>query len=125
MGGGTVGTGEHHTTGAAGAGPGGHGDAPAGGGHAGGYRIYVMTWVWLLVITLLEVGVVFVRMPRWTMTGLLVVMATMKAALIVAYFMHLRLERLSFVYTVLVPMLLGVILFFALIPDGVNVLRLR
>ncbi|MDR7419557.1 MAG: cytochrome C oxidase subunit IV family protein [Armatimonadota bacterium] len=95
------------------------------GAHAGGYRVYVMTWIWLLVITLLEVGVVFVPMPRWTLTLLLVVMAGMKAALIVAYFMHLRMERLSFVYAVLVPMLLGVILFFALIPDGRNVLNLR
>jgi cytochrome c oxidase subunit 4 len=95
------------------------------GAHAGGYRVYALTWIWLLVITLLEVGVVLVSMPRWAMTLLLVVMAGMKAGLIVAYFMHLRLERLSFVYTVLVPMLLGVILFFALIPDGRNVLYLR
>ncbi len=91
----------------------------------GGYRVYWVTWGWLLLITLLEVGVVFVPMPRWMLTLLLVILAGMKAGLIIAFFMHVRMERISFIYTVLVPMVLGVILFFALIPDGLHTLQMR
>lgn len=94
-------------------------------GHAGGYRIYAITWFWLLVITILEVGVVLMRFPRVALAVLLVTMALMKAVLIAAYFMHLRFERLNLVYTVATPLLLGVILFCALVPDALNALRLR
>jgi cytochrome c oxidase subunit 4 len=93
--------------------------------HKGEYRIYAVTWFWLLVITVLEVGIVLVHVPKVVLAISLTIMALMKAALIVAYFMHLRLERLSFVYTVVTPMFLGVILFFALVPDALNTLRLR
>jgi cytochrome c oxidase subunit IV len=93
--------------------------------HGGGYRLYAVTWFWLLVITLLEVGVVLVHVPKVLLAVSLVIMALMKAALIMAYFMHLRFERLHFVYTVLTPLLLGVILFFALVPDALNTLQLR
>jgi cytochrome c oxidase subunit 4 len=93
--------------------------------HSGGYKIYAVTWFWLLVITVLEVGVVLVHVPKVLLATLLVVMALMKAALIMAYFMHLRYERLSFVYLVLTPLILGVILFFALVPDALGTLRMR
>ena len=93
--------------------------------HSGGYKIYADTWFWLLVITVLEVGVVLVHVPKVLLAVLLVVMALMKAALIMAYFMHLRYERLSFVYVVLTPLILGVILFFALVPDALGTLRMR
>jgi cytochrome c oxidase subunit 4 len=94
-------------------------------GESGGDKIYVVTWFWLLVITVLEVGVVFVHMPKVLLASLLVAMALMKAALIMAYFMHLRYERLGFVYAVLTPLILGVILFFALVPDALGTLRMR
>lgn len=93
--------------------------------HSGGYRVYAVTWFWLLVITMLEIGVVLARVPKMLLAILLVVMALMKAALIMAYFMHLRYERLGFVYVVLTPLILGVILFFALVPDALGTLRMR
>ncbi len=93
--------------------------------HGGGYKSYVVTWVWLLVITVLEVGIVLVRVPKVLLAISLVTLALMKAALIMAYFMHLKYERLSLVYLVVAPLFLGIILFFALAPDAVNVLRLR
>lgn len=93
--------------------------------HSGGYKIYTVTWFWLLVITVLEVGVVLVHVPKVLLAALLIVMALMKAALIMAYFMHLRYERLSFVYLVLTPLILGVVLFFALVPDALGTLPVR
>jgi cytochrome c oxidase subunit 4 len=87
----------------------------------GGYRIYVVVWFWLLVFTLIEVGVVLLRVPQWVLVGSLLILALMKAALIIAYFMHLRYERLSLVYTVVTPLLLGFVLFGALGPDALHV----
>ncbi|MDR7486263.1 MAG: cytochrome C oxidase subunit IV family protein [Armatimonadota bacterium] len=93
--------------------------------HPGGYRIYVVTWFWLFVITVLEVGIVLVHVPKVLLALSLVTMALMKAALIVAYFMHLRYERLNLIYAVVTPLFLGVILFFALVPDALRTLSLR
>ncbi len=93
--------------------------------HDGGYRSYLVTWFWLLVITVLEVGIVLVRVPKALLAISLVTLALMKAALIMGYFMHLRYERLSLIYAVVAPLFLAVILFFGLAPDAVNVLRSR
>ncbi|HXF81186.1 MAG TPA: cytochrome C oxidase subunit IV family protein [bacterium] len=94
--------------------------------HSGGYRIYAVTWFWLLVITLVELAIVLLHVPKLVLATALIVMALLKAGLIVAYFMHLRYERLSFVYAVLVPMVfLAVVLWTGVFPDALNVLRLR
>ncbi|MGH2372077.1 MAG: cytochrome C oxidase subunit IV family protein, partial [bacterium] len=71
------------------------------------------------------VAIVLVRVPKVLLAISLTTLALMKAALIMGYFMHLRYERLSLVYVVVLPLFLAVILFFALAPDAVNVLRLR
>ncbi|MGH2372042.1 MAG: cytochrome C oxidase subunit IV family protein, partial [bacterium] len=63
--------------------------------HEGGYRSYLVTWFWLLVITVLEVAIVLVRVPKVLLAISLTTLALMKAALIMGYFMHLRYERLS------------------------------
>ncbi len=93
--------------------------------HEGGYRSYLVTWFWLLIITGLEVAIVLVRVPNVLLALSLLILALMKAALIMGYFMHLRYERLSLVYAVVLPLLLAVVLFFGVAPDAVNVLRSR
>jgi len=91
-------------------------------GHlAGDYKVYVVTWGWLLVLTILEVGIVLAHVPKVPLIVSLVILALMKATLIIAYFMHLRYERLSFIYAVVVPLFLGLILFSGVAPDAVNV----
>lgn len=93
---------------------------------AGGwYRPYVLTWFWLLVITALEIGVVFGGLPRLAVITLLVVLALMKAVLIAAYFMHLRHERLNLIFVIVAPMILIVVLFLGVARDALNVLLLR
>jgi len=95
-------------------------------GHEGGYRIYAVTWFWLLAITILELAVVLLGVPKILLATTLVVMALLKAALIVAYFMHLRYEKLSLVYAVVVPMFfLAIILFSGVGPDALSVFNLR
>jgi len=83
-------------------------------------------WGWLLVLTLLELGAVLGHIPRGLLVFLLLTMALMKAALIIAYFMHLRYERLSLVYAVVTPMFFLAIVIFAFMgPDAFSVMHLR
>lgn len=96
------------------------------GTHAGGYRVYLTTWIWLLVITMLEIGIVLVRVPKTLLVISLIILALMKAALIMAYFMHLRYERLNLIYAVVTPMFfLAIVLFTMLGPDALHVFRSR
>lgn len=90
-----------------------------------GYKVYVVTWGWLLALTLLEIGIVLVHVPRVLLILALVILALMKAILIIAYFMHLRYERLSFIYAVTIPLFLGLILFFGVAPDAINLFHSR
>jgi len=94
--------------------------------HTGGYRIYAVTWFWLLAITVVELAIVLMHVPKIVLATALIIMALLKAWLIVAYFMHLRYERLSLVYAVMVPMVfLAVILWTGTFPDALNVFNLR
>ena len=94
--------------------------------HTGGYRIYAVTWFWLLAITVVELAIVLMHVPKIVLATALIIMALLKAWLIVAYFMPLRYERLSLVYAVMVPMVfLAVILWTGTFPDALNVFNLR
>lgn len=89
------------------------------------YRTYVVTWFWLLVITGLELGVVFAGLPKTLVVTLLVILALMKATLIAAYFMHLRYERLNLIFAIVAPLVLIVMLVLGVVRDALNVFFLR
>src|SRR2546422_5268624 len=71
---------------------------------AGSNKLFSMIWLVLLVLTLIEVGLAYRPMPIHYMLTILMGLSIIKAALIVAYFMHLKFERLSLILTI-VPML--------------------
>ena len=103
-----------------------HGGGVAEPGESGAwYRTYVVTWVWLLLITALEIGVFFGGLARALFVSLLVILALLKAVLIAAYFMHLRYERLNLIYTIALPLILILLLFLGVARDAVNVFDLR
>jgi cytochrome c oxidase subunit IV len=66
-------------------------------------------WIVLLVLTGIEVFLCYKQLPTLTMLTLLVGLSVIKAALIIAYFMHLKFERFSLFLT-LFPMLIFCIL---------------
>jgi len=100
-----------------------HANEPA---HVGGYRIYAVTWFWLLAITVLELAVVLLGVPKILLATTLIAMAILKAGLIMAYFMHLRYEKLSLIYAVVVPMFfLAIVLFSGVGPDALSVFHRR
>ena len=86
---------------------------------------YMLIWVVLLVLTVLEVAVAF--FPQWFPEGgdgiiistiaLLLGMAFVKAGLVAWYFMHLKFEQKNFVLIVSFPLVLACVLVILLWPD--------
>ncbi len=76
---------------------------------------YVAIWGMLAILTMVEVAVVYLRIPHRLMVVSLVFLALWKALLVALYFMHLRFEPKRLLYIVLAPLPLAVILVFAVI----------
>lgn len=93
---------------------------------AGSTRLFVSVWFWLLALTGFEVFLGYKHLPIVYMLVILMGASIVKAALIVAYFMHLRFERLNLVLTV-VPALVICILLMLLVffPDSFRARELR
>jgi cytochrome c oxidase subunit 4 len=74
-----------------------------------GIPTFVKVWVALLAMTGVEVLLAYEQVPTMIMLTALVGLSVIKAALIIAYFMHLKFERFSLFMT-LFPMLIFCIL---------------
>ena len=85
---------------------------------AGSNKLFISVWFWLLLLTGVEVFLGYIHLDVRLMLTILMGLSIIKAALIVAYFMHLRFERLSLVLT-LVPMLvICICLLLVFFPDS-------
>ena len=92
---------------------------------AGSNKLFISIWIWLVVLTLIEIFLAYKTMPIHIMLTVLLGLSIIKAALIMAYFMHLKFERLSLILT-LVPMLVVcIVLLFVFFPDGYRSSGLR
>jgi cytochrome c oxidase subunit 4 len=78
---------------------------------------YMGIFWWLLALTLLELGVIYMPVHRVAIIALLVVLAVTKAALVALYFMHLKFERTTLSLIALSPFVLCVFLILMLLPD--------
>jgi cytochrome c oxidase subunit 4 len=84
-----------------------------------GYGIYIKTWLLLLGMTLLALGVGYLdNMPGALKALLLVGITLAKVGIIGAFFMHLRSEKLDLVLITFCPIVLALILFFFIVPDA-------
>lgn len=78
---------------------------------------YIGVFWWLLALTILEVGAIFLPLARLLIGILLVGLALSKASLVAMYFMHLKFERRTLGLVAITPLVLCVLLVFALLPD--------
>ncbi|HXZ43528.1 MAG TPA: cytochrome C oxidase subunit IV family protein [archaeon] len=78
---------------------------------------YIAIFWWLLGLTIIEVGVIFTPLARVLIAILLVGLALSKASLVAMYFMHLKFEIRTLGLIAVTPLLLCVLLVFALLPD--------
>ena len=94
--------------------------------HAEGTKLYLWVWLWLLALTAVEVFLAYKKLPLATMLFYLMGLSLVKAALIIAYFMHLRFERRSLTLTLMPPLVICIILMMVFaFPDGLRLLDFR
>jgi caa(3)-type oxidase subunit IV len=74
-------------------------------------RQYFTTWCWLLVMTMLALGLGYAPIPEGLKALLLVGVTLAKIVLIASIFMHLKFERLNLVLMTFSPLVLALILF--------------
>jgi caa(3)-type oxidase subunit IV len=87
------------------------------------YRIYLTTWVTLLIITVAMLAAEKFHMPRWFLVVFLLAFMMVKAVMIGGNFMHLRHEHSRIAVMVAVGILVtSLILFAFLTPEAASVL---
>ena len=78
-----------------------------------------MAIFWLLaILTVVEIGVIFLPLTKLTIGVLLVPLALAKAALVAMYFMHLIFETRTLGLIAVTPLAIATLLVFVLLPDG-------
>jgi caa(3)-type oxidase subunit IV len=78
---------------------------------------YIKVFIILTVLTVIEIGVTFLGLPKALLAAMLVTLAVWKAALVAMHFMHLKLEKMTLSLVAIVPFILCVFLSLMLLPD--------
>lgn len=81
-------------------------------------KVYIRVWLWLLAITVVGFVVSPLDLPAWLHNTLITLTGTMKGVLIVAFFMHLKFEKITLIYSILLPLILLLALAAALLYEG-------
>jgi len=92
---------------------------------AGSNKLFISIWFWLLLLTGFEVFLGYVQLPVIYMLVILMGASIIKAALIVAYFMHLRFERLNLILTIVPALVICICLLLVFFPDSFRSKQLR
>jgi cytochrome c oxidase subunit 4 len=92
---------------------------------AGSNKLFITIWVWLLLLTAFEVFLGYIQLPVVYMLVILMGASIIKAALIVAYFMHLRFERLNLILTIVPAVVICICLLMVFFPDSFRSRNLR
>ena len=78
---------------------------------------YIAIFIYLAVLTGVELVVYAVGLPQVAKVGLLIALAFAKAVLVAMYFMHLAIERRALAIIAITPIILVTFLCFMLLPD--------
>ncbi len=74
--------------------------------------IYFMVWGWLFVLSTFSYLVDYFHLEGGLRWSLILLFMILKAGLIVAFFMHMRWERLALLYAIMVPPVLVMVFIF-------------
>lgn len=88
-------------------------------------RTFLFVWVWLLVLTAVELVLAYQHLEIKVMLGILMTLSIVKASLIISYFMHLRYERTSLAWTLMPALVFVVGMMFIAFPDSIRLLLMR
>lgn len=78
---------------------------------------YMAVFYALAVLTVLEIGVIYLPVSKLIIGASLVILALAKASLVALYYMHLKFERTALGVIALTPLILCTFLIFSLLPD--------
>lgn len=81
------------------------------------FGAYLKVWLALAVLTLVALGVGQLQLAKDLRAFLFVLITLAKVSLIAAIFMHLRLERMTLVVIVLIPLVFAAAMVFGILPD--------
>jgi cytochrome c oxidase subunit 4 len=84
---------------------------------------YMAIFWYLAVLTVVEIGVVFLPFGKFTNGVLLCALAVTKAAMVAMYFMHLKFETRTLGMIAVTPLVIATLLVFVLLPDGFAVAK--
>jgi cytochrome c oxidase subunit 4 len=90
-----------------------------------GTMTFAKVWIGLLVLTGIEVFLCYKQLPTLTMLTLLVGLSVVKAALIIAYFMHLKFERFSLFLTLFPMLIFCILLMLIFLGDATRIPGMR
>jgi cytochrome c oxidase subunit IV len=82
-------------------------------------------WIALLVMTAVEVFLAYEQVPTLIMLTALLGLSVVKAALIIAYFMHLKFERLSLFLTLFPMLIFCILLMLIFLGDASRIPHMR
>ncbi len=80
--------------------------------------IFVRVWVFLLVLTAVEVWLAYVHASPALMLGALLGLSILKTIYIIGYFMHMRYERRLLRWALFPPVILMILALLFLLPDA-------
>ncbi len=93
--------------------------------HAPGIPTFAKVWIALLVMTAAEVFLAYEQVPTLIMLTVLIGLSVIKAALIIAYFMHLKFERLSLFLTLFPMLIFCIVLMLIFLGDAYRIPVMR
>src|SRR6266446_727531 len=79
---------------------------------------YMAIFYYLAILTAVELGVIFLPIPKIFIAALLCVFAVWKAALVAMYFMHLKFETRTLALIAVTPLTIATLLVFVILPDA-------
>jgi cytochrome c oxidase subunit IV len=93
--------------------------------HGPGIPTFAKVWAALLVMTGAEVLLAYEQVPTLIMLTVLLGLSVIKAALIIAYFMHLKFERLSLFLTLFPMLIFCIVLMLIFLGDAYRIPIMR
>jgi cytochrome c oxidase subunit 4 len=86
---------------------------------------FAKVWIVLLVLTGAEVLLAYEQVPTMIMLTILVGLSVIKAAMIIAYFMHLKFEKLSLFLTLFPMLIFCIVLMLVFLGDAGRIPLMR
>src|SRR5579862_3959094 len=91
----------------------------------GTIKSFAVVWFILLFFTGIEVLLAYEQVTPGLMLTILVGLSVLKAALIIAYFMHLKFERFSLFLTLFPMLIFCIVMMLVFMPDSMRLVLMR